>query len=178
MIDPARIKEPVIPQICSKLLSMLLLKIMVVLSTPLLVFHDSFYYLMMITTLQIQQRKIILTMAVQREDNDLGNMIKTDTTKRQVYIAPHALIKIRNFITVMIFKGLIQERVLTSWNINIVWNKDSVCCCVFILHILYFTCWTLFCACFAYVPLITHCSNPCVCWLVPDDTVHLSHNCY
>ena len=54
MIDPARIKEPVIPQICSKLLSMLLLKIMVVLSTPLLVFHDSFSYLLMIITLPMQ----------------------------------------------------------------------------------------------------------------------------
>ena len=41
-------------------------------------------------------------------------------TKRQSSIAPRALIKIRNFITVMIFQVLIQRGGLASWNINIV----------------------------------------------------------
>ena len=41
-------------------------------------------------------------------------------------IAASALIKKRNFITVTGFPGLIQIRVLVSWNINILWHKDSV----------------------------------------------------
>ena len=51
-------------------------------------------------------------------------------TKRKGSIYPCALIKIRNFITVMGFSGLIHREGLASCNINIIWNKDSVDCCV------------------------------------------------
>ena len=54
-----------------------------------------------------------------KEDNYVGNMTKTDATKRQVYISPHDLIKTGNFITVMGFPGLIQRQGLASWNIKI-----------------------------------------------------------
>ena len=60
--------------------------------------------------------------------------------ERRGSIAPRTLIKTRNFITVMGFTILIQRQLLASWNINIVWNKDSVCCCVCLSSTLYFTC--------------------------------------
>ena len=43
-----------------------------------------------------------------------------DVTKRLVYIDPRALTRTRKFITLMGFTGLIQRRVIGSWNINIV----------------------------------------------------------
>ena len=61
-----------------------------------------------------------LTMSGLEEDTVVGNMMEKDATKIQGSIAPHALIKTRNFITVMGFPGLIPRRGLASWNINIV----------------------------------------------------------
>ena len=71
---------------------------------------------------------MVLNLAGQKEDIALENTMKNDATKRQGYIAPLAMIKTRNFITVMSFTGLIQRQGLSSWNINIVWNKYSVDC--------------------------------------------------
>ena len=68
----------------------------------------------------------------------------------------------KNFITDMGFPGFIQKGVLASWNINIVWNKDSFYWCVCLPYIIWFTCWTHFCACFLPVLFITPCSNPYV----------------
>ena len=80
-------------------------------------------------------------------------------TKKRSYIHPRSLIKKRNFITVMVFPGLFQIQGLSSWNINIVWNKYLADCCVYIPSIIYFSCWTRFCACFLTFPFITPCSN-------------------
>ena len=48
MIDPARIKEPNIPQICSHITSLLPLKITLVLWPPLLIIHISFLLMILI----------------------------------------------------------------------------------------------------------------------------------
>ena len=61
------------------------------------------------------------------------------------------------------FIELIQRGGLDLWNINIVWNKDSVGCCVCPPYIISCTCWTRYFACFIPVPLITPCYNPYVC---------------
>ena len=63
---------------------------------------------------------MILTVAGGEEVTDVGNMMKKVATERQGSIDPRALIKTRNFITVMDFPGLIQRRIIASWNINIV----------------------------------------------------------
>ena len=44
-----------------------------------------------------------------KEDTDLGKITKKDATKIRGSISPHALIKTRNFITVMGFPGIIQK---------------------------------------------------------------------
>ena len=46
--------------------------------------------------------------------------MKKYATKIQGSIAPRALIKTGNFITVMDFTGLIQRQGLASWNMNII----------------------------------------------------------
>ena len=74
------------------------------------------------------------------DDTALVNMVKKDATKIQDYIAPHAIIRTRNFIIVMGFPGLVQRQGLTSWNINILCHILSVDCCVCIPFVLYFTC--------------------------------------
>ena len=39
------------------------------------------------------------------EDTVVGNMVEKDVTKRQGYIAPHDIMKTRDFIVVMGFPG-------------------------------------------------------------------------
>ena len=53
---------------------------------------------------------MILTVAGGEEVTAVGNMMKKVATERQGSIDPRALIKTRNFITVMDFPGLIQRR--------------------------------------------------------------------
>ena len=142
MIDPSRIKEPDIPQICSQLLSLLPLKIILVIWPPLLVYQIS--YLLMILILSMLWRDISLTVSGWKEDTASGNTMKKHATKRQGSIAPRALIKTRNFIIVMCFPGLTQRQVLPYWGINILCHNFSVYCCVCLPSILYFTCWTRF----------------------------------
>ena len=81
-------------------------------------------------------------------------------TKRRGYTSARALINTRNVFTVMGFTVLIQIWGLASWNINILWNKDSFDWCVCLVSILYFTCQNSFSAYFITVPLITTYSNP------------------
>ena len=50
-----------------------------------------------------------LTITGRKYDTTVGNMMKKDSTKRQGYIDPHALINTRNFITVIVFPGLVQR---------------------------------------------------------------------
>ena len=85
-------------------------------------------------------RKIILTMEGQKKYTALGNTMPKYATKRRGSIAPSDLINTRNYITVMGFPGLIQRGRIDSWNNNIVWNKNSVDCFVYLPSILYFTC--------------------------------------
>ena len=47
-------------------------------------------------------------------------MVKKDATKIQGSIDPRALIKTRNFITVVGFLGFIHRQGIASWNINII----------------------------------------------------------
>ena len=162
MIYPARIKEPVTSQIRFQLPALLPLKNLFVLWPTLLILHGSFSYLLMILTININWRNTSLTTAGLQEDTALGNMMKKRRHKRHGSITPRAMIKTRNLTTVMGFLGLIPRWGLAPWNINIVWNKDSVGFCVYLPSILYFTCCTHFCACFLPVPLITPCSNPYV----------------
>ena len=46
--------------------------------------------------------------------------MKKNATEIQGSIAPHALIKTRNFLAVMVFPGLIQRQGIALWNIKIV----------------------------------------------------------
>ena len=81
--------------------------------------------------------------------------------KRKGFIAPHALIKTRDFIIVMGFPGLVQIQGLDYWNINALCHNFLVDCCVCLPSILYFALW----ACFVLVlflfywslPVIYHC---------------------
>ena len=54
--------------------------------------------------------------------------MEKDGTKIQGCIHPGAMIKIINFITVIGFTGVPYKLELAYCLINIVWNKDSVCC--------------------------------------------------
>ena len=63
-------------------------------------------------------------------------MTQSDATIRQGYIAPHDLINTINLIAVVGFTGIIQRRGLAFWNINMLWYKDSVDCCVCLPSIL------------------------------------------
>ena len=130
---------------------------------PLLIHHGSSSYLLVILTHLHEMKK---------DDPYRGNFKRRylyrrhdekDATKRRGSIAPLALTKTINFITVMDFPGLFQGRGLYSWNIKIVCNKYSVNFFACIPYIIYFTRWTHFCACFIPVPLITTCSHPYVC---------------
>ena len=159
MIDPIWIKDPIIPLICFQIPSQLPMKTMLVLWPPLLIFQNSVYQLLTILTIAMPWKIISLTVSGQKYDTDLGSMIKKMLRKDGGSISPCALINTRNFITVIGFLVLIQRRVISSWNINIVWRKYSVDCCVCLPSILHFTCWTHFCACFLPVPLITPCYN-------------------
>ena len=85
---------------------------------------------------------MILTTAGWEEVTALGNMMNKYSTKIQGSIAPYALIKTRNFITVMGFPGSIQRQGLASWNIKIIQKKYLVHFCACIPSIIYFTCWT------------------------------------
>ena len=75
-----------------------------------------------------------------KSDTSIVNIIKTDATKRQSFIATYALIRTRKFTIVISFPGLIQRQGLASWNINILCHNVSVGCCVCIPSILYFNC--------------------------------------
>ena len=46
-------------------------------------------------------------------------MVEKDDTKIKGYIAPNDLIRIRYFIIVIGFPGLVQRQGLDSWNIEI-----------------------------------------------------------
>ena len=130
MIYPAHIKEPVIHQICSQLPYLLTLKIMLVRWSPLLIIHNYFSYLLMILTLPMKWIKTSLTVSGWTYDTNVGKKMMKCATKKQGSIDPHALRKTRNFITAIGFTGWIQRLEIASWNINIVWNIDSVDCCV------------------------------------------------
>ena len=92
------------------------------------------------------------------EDTAVGHTIKKDATKRQGYIFPHDLIRTWNFIFIMGFPGLIQRKVLSSWNINVLCHNVSVDCFVCLPSILYFTCWTRF----VLVFFLFHWSPSCI----------------
>ena len=130
MIDHTRIKEPAIPHICSQIPSLLPLKIILLLWLPLLIIH--IYFLLMILILSMSWRNICLYLVGLKEGTAVGNMIKKYATKKQGYIAPHALIRARNFMIVMVFPGLIQRQVFYSWNINIIYHNFSFDSCVFL----------------------------------------------
>ena len=66
-----------------------------------------------------------------------SKMIKTDATKRQGSIAPHALIRTGKFILVADFPGIMQIQGLDSWNIKILYHNFPVDCCVCFLSNLY-----------------------------------------
>ena len=76
MIEPARIKEPAIPQIWPQLPYLLPLKIMLVILPTLMIRHDSFSCLLIILTLPMQWINMILTVSGWKEDTALGKMIK------------------------------------------------------------------------------------------------------
>ena len=128
-----------------------------------MIFHNSLSYILMIITLPMQWRNMSLTTTGWKEDTDIGNTMKKDATKIRGSIDPRDLIKTRNFITVMIFPGLIHRQGLASCNIKTICTKYSVDWCVCIPSILYFTWRTHFCDCFLRVPLINPCSNTYVC---------------
>ena len=134
MIDPARIKDTNISQICSNLTSLLPRKIILVIWTPIMIFHISF--LLMILILSIYWRKICLSKAGSTEDTAVGKIVQKDATKGKGSIAPHALIIARNFIFVMGFSGLVQRQWFVSWNINIICHNFSVDNCVYLPSIL------------------------------------------
>ena len=81
-----------------------------------------------------------------------------DATKRQGYIDPHSLIRTRDFIIVMGFKGSIQRKGLDSWNIKIICHNVSVDYCVCIPSNFYCTCWTRF----VLVFFLLHWSPSCI----------------
>ena len=116
-------KEPSITQICYQLPYLFTLKFLLVIWQPLLIFHGYFSYLLMILNLPMQQRKTSVTVAWWKEDTALGNNTQNDTKKR-VSIAPRDLIKTIKCINVIGFPGLIQRQWISSWNINILRNKD------------------------------------------------------
>ena len=66
---------------------MLPLKTILVIWSPLLVRHNSFSYLLMIRTITVPWRKMILTVAGQKEDTALGNMIKICYKKARLYFS-------------------------------------------------------------------------------------------
>ena len=135
MIDPVRIKEPVKSHICFHMPSILPLETLLLIWPPLMILHKYFSYLLMILTLPMPLRNMIIIVTVRKEDNALGNMTKK-SYKNMIFIAPHALIKTRNFINIMGFPWLIQRRWISSCNTNILWNKDSVYWCVCIPYTL------------------------------------------
>ena len=63
-------------------------------------------------------------------------MMKKYVTKILGSIAPHDLIKTRNFINVMVFPLLIKILVIVSCKINIVSKKYSVGCFVYFPSVL------------------------------------------
>ena len=100
---PPRIKETDIPQICSQLPYLLPLKILFVLWPPLLI--RQIYLLLMILILSMLWRNMRLTVAEWKEDTVVRNMVEKYDTKRQGSIAPHALMKTRDYIIVVGFPG-------------------------------------------------------------------------
>ena len=112
IIDPARMKDPTIPQILYQMPSLLPLKIILVLWPPLLFFQ--IYFLIVILKLFMLWINICLSLVWWKFDNSVGNMIKKYATKIQGSIALHALIITRNFIIVVGFPGLFQRQVLVS----------------------------------------------------------------
>ena len=83
MIDPTCIKDPNITQIFSQLPSLLPLKIMLVLWPPLLI----------IIILSMLWRWMCLSLVGCTDDTAVGKTTEKGATKRQVSIAPHALIR-------------------------------------------------------------------------------------
>ena len=67
---------------------MLPLKIMVVLWSPLFIFQDSFYYLIIILTQHISWRNISLTVTGWKECTAIGNMMKNIPQKIRFYWSP------------------------------------------------------------------------------------------
>ena len=50
--------------------------------------------------------------------------MRLDATKKRGYIAPHALINKRKFITVTCLTGLIYKQGLGLWNTSILWGNN------------------------------------------------------
>ena len=162
MIDPTRIKYPVISQILLQVPYLFPMKTLLVILPPLMILQDSLYYILMILNPLIKLIKLSLTMAGWKEENALGNMVNKCAAKIKGFIDPRALINTGNFIIAINFPGLVQRQLLASWNINIIWNKGSAYFCDCIHSILYFNRLTRFCGFFLPVPLITPCSIPYV----------------
>ena len=117
---PPRIREPVMPQICSQIPFLLPLKTLLVTLPPLLILQVSF--LMVVIKLSMFWRKVCLWTVLSTDDTAVGNIVKFDATKRQGSVAPHAQVKKRNFITVRVFPVLVKRQGLVSWNINILYH--------------------------------------------------------
>ena len=130
VIYPAHKKDPSIPPICSQLPYLLPLEDLSVLWPPLMINQISF--LIMILVISVLWRNMWLSLVGWKGDTAVGNMIKKYATKKQGYIAPHALIRARNFMIVMVFPGLIQRQVFYSWKINIICHNFSFDSCVFL----------------------------------------------
>ena len=156
---PAHIKDPNIPQICSQLPPLLPLKILLVIWPPLMI--RQIYFLLMIQILSMLWRNMCIYKVGYTEDTVVVNMVKKDTTQRQGSIAPHALIKTRNFIIVMGFPVLVQIQGLASWNISIICQIFQLI--VVFIYLPYFTLNVELVLClFLPVPLITPCNIPYV----------------
>ena len=82
IIEPARIKYPVIPLLCLQLPYMLPLKTLLVLWPLLMIFHDSLSYLLMILTLPMARIKTSLTVAGCTKDTAPVSTIKEYATKK------------------------------------------------------------------------------------------------
>ena len=74
MIEPARIKEPDIPQIRLQLPYMLRHKIMLLILPPLMIHHISFRLVILI--LSMVWRNMCLSNVGSTEDTDVENMVK------------------------------------------------------------------------------------------------------
>ena len=84
--------------------------------------------------------------------------MRLDATQKRGYIAPHALINKRKFITVTCLTGLIYKQGLGLWNISILWGSIKVI--VVFLSLQYFTLpIELILFLFSSFTLITPCSN-------------------